>query len=164
MRYPKSLFVLVFLGIFGAIACLKDNVCKPISAVEEEKRMQEFLNTDSIQRFVAGNDLTVQHDTRGFYYIILAEGNSQRPNVSNTVKVEYKGYLTDFRVFDQSREPVHFSLSGLIAGWQMGLPKIGKGGRIMLILPPSLAYGCKKMNIIEENSVLVFDLTLHDFL
>lgn len=164
MRYTKSLIVVALVSIFGLISCLKDdNVCKPISAAEEDKRMQQFINGDSLQNFIALNELTVEHDANGFYYIIVNPGSTSRPNINNTVRVEYVGTLTDFRQFDKSNQVTSFELRSLIEGWQLGLPKIGQGGRIILILPPSLAYGCNKIDIIDENSVLVFDLTLHNF-
>jgi FKBP-type peptidyl-prolyl cis-trans isomerase FkpA len=43
-------------------------------------------------------------------------------------------------------------LNNLIAGWKEGLPYIGEGGKIKLVIPSHLAY---------NNGVLVFDVTLH---
>lgn len=164
MSYPKSLLVVLFIAILGIVSCFKeDKGCEPLSATEEDKRMQNFINSDSIQNFIEINELTVQHDSKGFYYIVVEPGNDQYPNVNSRVSVEYKGTLTNFTQFDKSNGIVTFPLGTLIEGWQLGLPKIGKGGRVILILPPSLAYGCSSIGVIEENSVLVFDLTLHNF-
>jgi peptidylprolyl isomerase len=61
------------------------------------------------------------------------------------VKVHYVG--VDFETgdeFDSSwgrGEPIEFPLSGLIAGWQEGIPGMAVGGRRRLEIPPALAYG-----------------------
>jgi len=49
----------------------------------------------------------------------------------------------------------------LIAGWQIGLPLIHKGGEIKLIVPSSLAYGCGN-GPLPANSILYFDIHLVD--
>jgi FKBP-type peptidyl-prolyl cis-trans isomerase len=64
--------------------------------------------------------------------------------------------------FDASANPVSFLLSGVIKGWQIGIPLIKKGGRIKLVIPSSLAYGCKGQNSIGPNSPLYFEVTLTD--
>lgn len=38
-------------------------------------------------------------------------------------------------------KPLSYTLSGLIPGWQIGLPGMRQGGRRELVIPPSLAYG-----------------------
>jgi peptidylprolyl isomerase len=62
-----------------------------------------------------------------------------------TVDVHYLG--VDFESgeeFDSSwgrGESITFPLSGLIKGWQEGIPGMKVGGRRELICPPHLAYG-----------------------
>lgn len=164
MYYPKSILIALSLIIIGAVACLKDDKdCTPISSTEEKNLMQSFLQSDSMQQVITTNEYEVQYDDRGFYYIIINPGNDQKPSATSQVSVEYKGMLTDASIFDKSTNVVTFQLQSLITGWQLGLPKIGKGGRIMLILPPSLGYGCASILTIPSNSVLIFDISLHTF-
>jgi len=62
-----------------------------------------------------------------------------------TVTVEYCGVgLASGALFDSSwarGEPATFPLSGVIAGWQEGIPGMQPGGRRLLVIPADLAYG-----------------------
>lgn len=62
-----------------------------------------------------------------------------------TVTAHYVGIsLSTAAIFDSSwdrGEPATFPLSGVIAGWQEGLPGMAVGGRRILVIPPDLAYG-----------------------
>ena len=52
--------------------------------------------------------------------------------------------------------PATFPLSGVIQGWQKGLPGMKAGGRRLLIIPPSLGYGSTASGPIAANETLVF--------
>lgn len=62
-----------------------------------------------------------------------------------TVTVEYCGVgLASGAIFDSSwarGEPATFPLSGVITGWQDGIPGMQPGGRRLLIIPADQAYG-----------------------
>lgn len=49
-----------------------------------------------------------------------------------------------------------FPLSGVIAGWQQGLPGAKVGGRRMLVIPADLAYGATGAGPIGPNETLIF--------
>jgi FKBP-type peptidyl-prolyl cis-trans isomerase len=78
------------------------------------------------------------------------------------VKVNYSGSLTNGSVFD-SGNGVSFPLANLIIGWQQGIPLVGKSGKIILYLPPSLGYGSSAQNGIPANSIMIFTIDLLDF-
>jgi len=65
---------------------------------------------------------------------------------------------------DQLSDPTRsgWTLSSLIEGWKIGIPLIKKGGRIKLIIPSALAYGCTGYASIPPNTPLYFDVTLTD--
>jgi len=75
--------------------------------------------------------------------IVVGEGAEAVPGAR--VEVHYVG--VDFETgeqFDASwdrGESITFPLSGLIAGWQEGIPGMRVGGRRQLVIPPELAYG-----------------------
>ena len=75
--------------------------------------------------------------------IIVGDGSVAA--AGDTVNVHYLGVEYDSgEQFDASwdrGQPIEFPLSGLIAGWQEGIPGMKVGGRRKLIIPPVMAYG-----------------------
>jgi peptidylprolyl isomerase len=53
-----------------------------------------------------------------------------------------------------------FALSGVIAGWQQGIPGMKEGGRRVLVVPPSLAYADIGSGRIAPGETLVFVVDL----
>lgn len=137
---------------------------------EENVVFIDATNTPTVQinRFVAANNMDTVMTASGLVYAIQNPGETEKPTATSTVQTWYKGYLTDGRVFDQTfTAPAEFSLDGaLIQGWKEGIPKIGKGGRMWLLVRPSLGYGNSppaSSPIITDNTVLVFEIELEDF-
>ena len=97
----------------------------------------------------------------------LIKGTGPAATASSTVTVQYVGVLYkggkqfDASWNDGSGQPVSFPLSGVIKGWQQGIPGMKVGGRRELIIPPSLGYGPTPQSKIPANSTLVFVIDLH---
>jgi len=53
-------------------------------------------------------------------------------------------------------QPATFPLSGVIAGWQQGLPGAKVGGRRLLVIPADLGYGPNGSGPIGPNETLIF--------
>ena len=66
--------------------------------------------------------------------------------------------------FDSSwdrKQPLVYPLSGLIVGWQQGIPGMKEGGRRVLVIPGALAYGANPPSAdIAPNETLVFVIDL----
>jgi len=75
----------------------------------------------------------------------ITVGSGAEALAGGAVTVHYVG--VDFATgeeFDSSwdrGQAITFPLSGLIAGWQEGIPGMREGGRRKLIIPPEAAYG-----------------------
>ncbi|OWY23716.1 peptidylprolyl isomerase [Sphingobacteriales bacterium UPWRP_1] len=126
---------------------------------------QAKIDDDAIQNYLKKEGLTdkAQKTESGLYYIVETEGSGKQPDVNALVTVHYKGTLLNGTVFDSSydrKEPLSFPLSGVIRGWQEGIPKLKEGGKGVLIIPSGLAYGSRDLGVIPSNSVLRFDVEL----
>lgn len=103
----------------------------------------------------------------GLQYKIETPGDAAlKPTAVDTVVVNYEGKLTSGKVFDSSKkngQPARFVLGGVIPGWTQGLQNIGKGGKIKLFIPATLAYGERGYGaVIPPNSTLIFEVELLD--
>jgi len=82
----------------------------------------------------------------------------------DTVTCHYTGALAKTgAVFETSHDgsPITFPLSGVIAGWQEGVPGMKVGGTRRLLIPAAKAYGERSPGAgIPANSDLVFDIEL----
>lgn len=104
----------------------------------------------------------VKSTASGLQYKILKEGTGDYPTAENKVKVHYTGTLIDGTEFDSSvgRDPISFSLNGVITGWTEGLQLINEGGKIELTIPYPLAYGERGSGQIPPNATLIFEVEL----
>mgnify|MGYP000211024311 FL=1 len=119
------------------------------------------IDEDIIQQYITDNNLNAQATGSGLYYVIDNPGNGDTPNINSTVTVAYVGKLTDGTIFDQSGSvPATFQLSGVIQGWQEGIPLFSEGGSGTLLIPSALGYGNQAVGSIPANSVLIFDVDL----
>lgn len=162
MMKKIGLAVLVMVAVLGTWHCTKkDTTCNPVPPQNEDAAMVQYM---------AANNMTGIKDPSGLYYQVLEEGSGAYPTLNSRIAVTYSGFLTNGTKFDEMTSAIAdpsrwWPLGGLIPGWQIGIPKIKKGGRIKLVVPSALAYGCTGAGngSIPPNSILVFDVALVDF-
>ena len=53
-------------------------------------------------------------------------------------------------------QPATFPLSGVIPGWQQGIPGMKVGGRRLLVIPAALGYGATGSGPVGPNETLIF--------
>ena len=101
----------------------------------------------------------------------LHVGSGTEARRGDRVRVHYVGRFLDGREFDstqqQGRQPFEFILGKgqVIKGWEEGLVGMRIGGRRLLTIPPSLAYGDGGAGgTIPPGSTLVFEIELLDVL
>src|SRR4051812_45141849 len=102
----------------------------PFNAVNTTEAGLAGSNNDS------GAGLVIQDEVVGTGAVAAA---------GDMVRVNYTGKLQDGTVFDTSvgKAPIEFPLGQgfVIAGWDQGLVGMKVGGKRLLIIPSSLAYG-----------------------
>lgn len=99
----------------------------------------------------------------------IVVGTGYEVKAGGSVVAHYHGTLKEGgKVFDSSfqrGEPIGFGLSGVIAGWQAGVPGMKVGGVRRLTIPSALGYGENGAGAdIPPNSDLVFTIQLVDAL
>jgi FKBP-type peptidyl-prolyl cis-trans isomerase FkpA len=95
----------------------------------------------------------------------LKAGDGPSPKATDTVKVHYRGRLTDGTEFDSSykrNEPAQFPLNGVIKCWTEGVQRMKVGVKSTLVCPSDLAYGDQGRPSIPGGATLVFDIELLD--
>ena len=99
----------------------------------------------------------------GLIYQERESGSGASPTASDTVKVHYRGTLTDGTEFDSSyarNEPAQFSLGGVIPCWTEGVQRMKAGGKALLVCPSELAYGDRGRPSIPGGATLIFEIEL----
>jgi peptidylprolyl isomerase len=106
----------------------------------------------------------------GLLYKDLKVGKGQEAAAGQTVDVQYTGALfkdgTKFDAsWDRGGEPFSFPLGQgqVIPGWDQGVVGMKKGGRRLLVIPSSLAYGDQGAGgVIGPGEALVFVVDLEN--
>ncbi len=114
------------------------------------------------------------------YYIVSEQGVGYQPTIIDDVLTTYKGELIDGTVFDQ-RETITignpwFNLTGVIKGWQHGMPLFKGGDNISMIgeplefenfgkgflfIPSGLGYLNSGSGLVPANAPLIFKIDMH---
>jgi len=92
-------------------------------------------------------------------------GTGKEAVVTSTLEVHYTlmAWSTGSLVESSwdSGQTATFPLSGVIAGWQQGIPGMREGGRRLLVIPPDLGYGASGAGAaIGPNETLIFVVDL----
>lgn len=132
---------------------------------EFKKREVRIFDKDTkdIGKYLTDQNLKATVDTSGLQYILHTSGGGKKPTIDDCVEVKYKGtFLSSGEVFDQA-ERIAFPLNGVIAGWKLGIPMLGKGDSATFFIPSKLAYGPQGYpGAIPPDAILIFNVTLLD--
>jgi FKBP-type peptidyl-prolyl cis-trans isomerase FkpA len=153
-----KLFIIPICVAVTAAGCADAGDRNAVASSEVATTYAPALNVD-LQR------MTRQES--GLYMQDLQEGSGEPLRAGQRAVVSYTGWLPDGREFDSSRQPgrepfqVAVGAGEVIAGWDEGLQGMRPGGRRLLVLPPSLAYGTAGAGgVIPPNATLIFDVEL----
>lgn len=146
-----ALILMLSIGNYG---CLKDKGC-------QNKTIQS--EAAAINAYAAANGINGTTHSTGVVYQVTVPGSGPTPTPFSKISVRYVGKLLDGTVFDsQPTNTVTFNLGETIAGFQIAMQQVQKGGTIKFIIPSSLAYGCSGTTNIPGNSILYFEVQLID--
>ena len=157
-----SLFLLI-LGIALFAACSKSDNNDPQSTACNVKA--QYVNDSSATQraqmiaFCNNNGITYTIHPSGILYQIITPGDTTKPNLCTSLTMTYTGKLMTGIEFQNGN--ITSPLSGLIVGWQIAVPLIGKGGKIKMVIPSSLAYGAEGRPGIPSNAPLYFEISLN---
>lgn len=132
------------------------NLNKIIRTEEEQYAYDQYL----IEQHLVNNNLEASLDTAsGLRYIIEEPGDGFKPVGNSSMKVNYEGKIMDGRIFDKD-DDVLLGLNRVIEGWQILMPKIAEGGKIIMFIPSKYGYGETALPSIPAYSILRFEVEL----
>lgn len=130
---------------------------RTLPALEQEEEIEESKPDVTIPDGAPPCELQIQD---------IHEGSGAEAKADSTVTVHYVGYSWSTRKqFEASwdgGEPATFPISGVIVGWQEGIPGMKVGGRRQLTIPPDKAYGPQGSGPVGPNETLIFVVDLLD--
>lgn len=120
-----------------------------------------------IRSYIASHNLNMRKDPTGMYYEIQVAGEDDRMTLESVPTLSYTRKNLQDSLLDASFGGTNFDgrkLKDHIVGWQIGLQMIGKGGKMLMIIPSPLGFGKSEVaNIIPANSILVCQVELEDY-
>jgi len=109
---------------------------KEAEAKQKEKEEKEM------QAYFSANKITPVRAPQGTYVLIKEKGNGEPAALGKFVTVKYSGKgLVNNQQFDAGVYVFQVGLGNAIQGWHDGIPLLNKGGKGILFVPGSLAYG-----------------------
>ena len=139
---------------------------------EMKSKQQELATADAASAVSEGAKFLeenakkegVQITESGIQYVVVTEGEGEKPNAADTVTVHYNGTFLNGESFDSSYErnkPAVFPLNRVISGWTEGVQLMSVGSKYLFTIPSDLAYGLNgNPPRIPGNSVLQFEIEL----
>ncbi len=151
---------LMFLA--GAIIILMVVSCDKSGKYEREE-------LERIDKYLSANpDLNYEKKPSGLYYLEINPGNGIALKTHDTAYIKYTGKFIDGSVFDTNIKtngtvdtlitPVNEGF--LIQGFDEGVTYMQKGGKSLMLIPSSLAYGPYGYAIIPGYATLLFEVEL----
>jgi FKBP-type peptidyl-prolyl cis-trans isomerase len=157
-----SLF-LILLGIALLSACSKSDKTDPQSTActltAQYKNDSSATQKALMVAFCINNGISYTTHPSGILYQIITLGDTAKPNLCTPLSMTYTGKLMTGIQFDKGT--ITLPLKDLIVGWQIAVPMLGKGGKMKMVIPSSLAYGARgNPPVIPSNAPIYFEMAL----
>lgn len=157
----KTLFpLLALMFVLNFSGCKKDGCDTELSLDVDQAQLEADI--EAIDAYLAEKGIEAQIHPSGLRYVINNAGSGKTANLCSTVFTAYEGRrMSDGFRFERRGTPISFTLSGVIKGWQIGIPLIKPTGNIDLYIPSVYAYGSRGSGSnIPPNANLTFNISL----
>lgn len=159
------LFLITSLGFSGLVIWEMHQQNQKDKATATATKEQNNTSQEGKLEGTKLKDFTPIAEVTELQKIDQVVGTGAEVKAGDTVTAHYTGALAkDGTIFDTSfdrGEPATFPLSGVIKGWQEGVPGMKVGGKRRLLIPAALGYGEQgSPPKIGPNEPLVFDIEL----
>lgn len=144
-----------------------DELRNELISYNEEEENRDIEEQRKIVAYVNKMQPIAQRDSMGYYYINEMEGVGYNIEYGDVIKIRYKGYFIDGKLFDYTVGNSHFEFrlgdeAQLIRGLELGIKKMKRGGKMKFILPSFLAYGSKGSvnKVVPPYSPVIYDVEI----
>ncbi|EON77374.1 Peptidyl-prolyl cis-trans isomerase [Lunatimonas lonarensis] len=167
-----SLSVLLLIGLSLVFSCVSEDENMEVIFQRDKQTIDTFVQNfdeEYVRREVVG-------ETGVTLLFLETNGAGRRPEIRDTLYVDYIGFFLDGTVFDTSVEqvardngifnqsrsyvpfPVELGVSFVIDGWHIALSQMREGEKAIALIPSIYAYGSQGNHGIPPNTVLAFEL------
>ena len=128
---------------------------------QEAAAKQKEKEEKELQAYFTSKNIKPQKAPRGTYVLINDKGSGEPAINGKFVAVKYDGRLIkNDQQFDAGVYVFQIGPGNAIQGWHDGIPLLNKGGKGVLYVPGSLAYGPDPRGPGGPNSALKFDVEI----
>ena len=163
-----KIFYYLIITTFILTAC-GESTPQDATDKKEEISPLDIDNLAKIDREIIRTYVNLQTDMifdsteSGIFYSIENPGIGDPPTDSSTVTVHYTLYEIDNTIIESTwdkGEPSIFEVGKVIKGWNESLKLLGVMGKGTFVIPSGLGYGAQRVNGLQRNSILVFDIEI----
>ena len=155
----KSIFFVKFLSFILKVYDEKYRKIVEELDVNESRLLDIYLDTNQVEFSPYYN---------GMYFLPVKQGVGSYPKSGSKVKVHYKGYFLNGKMFESTYDrgsPLEFTLGvegQVILGFQSAIRMLNEGAKSKFIIPSHLAFGKSgsSTNIIPAYTTVIYEIDL----
>lgn len=155
----KNVSSLIF---FSALLVLMSS-CSKRTGQTKKQQERNASELAQIKAFLETQEDTFEELESGVWISITSPGDSITPVLSSIITAAYRTESLSGILIDSAtpEKPLRIRLARLIEGWQEGLPMIGQGGSLKMVVPARLAYKSRSIHPqLEGWTPLYFEIDL----
>ena len=127
--------------------------------IEEQRKLKTYLDTCKTSYYPLNN---------GMYYLPLNQGTGDNAESGNTIKINYKGYFLNGKIFESTyerKQPLEMIVGTqgqIIPGLEAAIRLMNEGAKTKFIIPSQLAFGetGSSTGIVPPFTTVVYEIEL----